>query len=107
MEPNSYGVGVGIVCYLRWMRLHCVTCGTVIFQGEFEVGIQVRGHGYLVGSNPPRVCCGQEQISALLFMNTASAVSAAKAAGDILQRDKGFENLRVIEVPQLGSATHH
>ena len=107
MEPAEDIGGIGIVCYARFMRMHCPVCQAVIFQGEFAVGIRVGTRSYLVGSNPLKVCCGQYQEAPRLFMNTARAVAAAKEAGDILRRDKGFDNLRVIEVPQLGSATHH
>ncbi len=85
----------------------CAKCRTILNSGTFAVRVQVGNHDYLVGNNPPKMCCGEEKKVPLLFNNEPLAAFAAQGIVDILNRDGDTSGLRLLEVAQFISTAKH
>ena len=104
---NKENVTVAVVDHPPGITAGCAKCRTVLKSGRFAIGVLIDPHKYLVGENPPSMCCGEEKKVPLLFNDEAAAEEAKKQTMQTLDADGTTANLRLLEAAVFTSDTVH
>ena len=88
----------------------CIECRKILRTGTWLVGIIVGAqeeYKYLVGANPPVMCCGQEKQVIETFDTEEEANAFSKKIAEQIDREGTTKNLVLYEAhPVLSSAKH-
>jgi hypothetical protein len=100
-------VTVSVVDHPLGITAGCVKCRTVLKSGRFAIGVLIDPHKYLVGENPPIMCCGEEKKVPLLFNDLGEADAARMRTMQTLDADGTTANLRLLEAAVFTSDAKH
>ena len=85
----------------------CAKCRKILRTGTWAVGLLIGQHKYIVGSNPPVVCCDEEKKVIETFDTEPEAEALAKRVIDQLNREGTTENLVLYEAfPGVSDSMH-
>lgn len=104
---NKENVTVAVIDHPRGITAGCAKCRTVLKSGRFAVGVLIDPHKYLVGENPPIMCCGEKKKVPLLFNDEAAAEEAKKQTMLRLDADGTTANLQLLEAAVFISNVVH
>ena len=93
----------------RGITTSCSKCLQVLKTGTWVVRILMQGHTFLVGCNPPVICCGEEKKVIDAFQSEPEAEQLARIVREELSRVGVAPNLKVYEarkIPLLSNARH-
>lgn len=105
--PVKEDVSITVAHHPPGISVACAKCRKIIAVGYFAIGVDIGGHHYLAGQNPPMTCCGEEKKVPLLYDNEPLAAFAAQGVIDTLNRDGDTSNLRLLEMAQFISTAVH
>jgi len=98
---------VKVVHHPAGIKAGCAKCRDIIASGQYAVEVDVGNHRYLVGANPPMICCNEEKKVPLLYSEESHATEEAREVIGILNRDGNTSNLRLLEMAQFISTAAH
>ncbi|OGZ68860.1 MAG: hypothetical protein A3D35_03045 [Candidatus Staskawiczbacteria bacterium RIFCSPHIGHO2_02_FULL_34_9] len=84
----------------------CKDCKKILAQGYYAIGLDIRepnrNYRYLLGVDPPVLCCGHDRKVLLLFESVEEADKKQKEIIEFLDREKSTEKLRLFEFAKPG-----
>ena len=104
---NEGDTGLMVMCREDDIPEYCRQCGKPLTTGNYTVGVIFDSHAYLVGHNPPLVCCGVKREPPLLFEEKEDADDALRKVVETFIRDGNFDNISLLIFSEATTKTLH
>ena len=90
---------VVVISHSAGINQGCRDCRKVLAEGKYALGLKIkypnREHQYIIGVDPPVMCCGNDKKIWRLFESEDTANKGAKEVADYLNKHETTEGLRL------------